>query len=86
MPHSVRMIGGGWTARYRSRNSPETKRLFFAATEEMCLFFSFIPDNRPPLPAFVFLVVQVIVVVRPDIQCYSFQIGAVTILVTNCKM
>lgn len=44
MPHSVGMMwwawwtgGWGWMARYRSRNSPETKRLFFAAAEEMCM-------------------------------------------------
>lgn len=42
---------GGWTARYRSRNSPETKRLFFAAKEEMCACSLFIQsNNRPRLP------------------------------------
>lgn len=48
----IRVEGvGGWTARYRSRNSPETKRLFFAATEEMCACSLFIQsNNRPRLP------------------------------------
>lgn len=36
-----------WTARYQSRNSPETKRLFFAATEEMCAFSIFIHSGQP---------------------------------------
>lgn len=32
-----RIGGGGWTARYWSRNSPETKELFFVDMEEMCM-------------------------------------------------
>lgn len=62
VPRSVRMMGwtwsdggGGRTARYWSRNSPETKRLFFAGTEEVCMCsLSLRQDNRPRLPSFVF--------------------------------
>lgn len=47
-PHTVRMTGGagGRTARYFSRNSPETKRLLFAATEEMSMFRLFIHSQK----------------------------------------
>lgn len=46
---------GGWTARYWSRNSPETKRLFCAATEEMCAFSVFIHSGQQAFAApFVF--------------------------------
>lgn len=47
--------GGGWTARYLSRNSPGTKELFFADVEEMCLCVGFVShqlDSGPRLPLF----------------------------------
>lgn len=87
MPYSVRMTGwagwtggGGWTARYRSRNSPETKRLFFAATEEMCAFSLFIhPGQQASAASHCFSWwFRLFLLCRKFSE--SLQIGAVTIL------
>lgn len=72
--------GGGRTARYRSRNSPETKGLFFAATQEMCAFSLFIHSFRTTglrcLHCFSWCF-RLFLLCRKF--CETFQIGTVTI-------
>lgn len=78
MLYSVRMTGwagwmgdGGWAARYRSRNSPETKRPFFAATEEMCAFSHSFRTTNLSCTALFFLVVQFVFALQEILQQYS---------------